>query len=75
MTYYTTSPQKNSLKAPKLSDSYFNVARVKTLSAFISVPAKQHLIRETVCRENVQIFGHVVWFKTAIELNNRIQEL
>ena len=55
MIYYTTSPQENPLKAPKLPDSYFNIARVKTLSASISVPAKQHIIQETVCRENVQI--------------------
>ena len=76
MIYYTTSPQDTSLKAPKLPDSYFNIARVKTLSASISVPSKQHIIQETVCRENVQILGHVVWFKMAIEeLNNRIQEL
>ena len=66
MIYYTTSPQENPLKAPKLPDSYFNIARVKTLSASISVPAKQHII-QTVCRENVQILGHVVWFKIAIE--------
>ena len=65
-----------SIKAPKLPDSYFNIARMKTLSASISVPSKQHIIQETVCRENVQIFGHVVWFKMAIEeLNSRIQEL
>ena len=76
MIYNTTSPQGTPLKAPKLTDSYFNIARVKTLLASISVPAKQHLIQETVCRENVQILGHVVWFKMAIEeLNNRIQEL
>ena len=76
MIYYTTSPQDTSLKAPKLPDSYFNISRVKTLSAFTSVPLKQHIIQETVCRENVQILGHVVWFKMAIEeLNNRIQEL
>ena len=75
MIYYTTSPRENPLKAPKLSDSYFNIARVKT-SASISVPAKQHIIQETVCRENVQILGHVVWYKMAIEeLNSRIQEL
>ena len=76
MIYYTTSPQDTSLKTPKLPDSYFNIARVKTLSASISVPSKQHIVHETVCRENVQILGHVVWFKMAIEeLNNRIQEL
>ena len=64
------------LKAPKLPDSYFSIARVKTLSASISVTSKQHIIQETVCTENVQISGHVVWFKMAIEeLNNRIQEL
>ena len=64
------------MKAPKLPDSYFNIARVKTLSASISIPSKQHIIQETVCRGNVQILGHVVWFKMAIEeLNNRIQEL
>ena len=40
------------------------------------MPSKQHIIQETVCRENVHILGHVVWFKMAIEeLNNRIQEL
>ena len=66
MIYYTTSPQENPLKALKLPDSYFNITRVKTLSASISVPAKQHIIQETVCRENVQILGHVVWFKMAI---------
>ena len=48
MIYYTTSPQDTSLKAPKLPDSYFNISRVKTLSAFISVPTKQHIIQETV---------------------------
>ena len=70
------SPQEMSLKAPKLPDSYFYIARVKTLSASISVHSKQHIIQETVCRENVQTLGHVVWFKMAIEeLNNRIQEL
>ena len=48
---------------------------MKSLSASISVPSKQ-IIQETVCREDVQILGHVVWFKMAIEeLNNRIQEL
>ena len=57
---YTTSPQETPLKAPKLPDSYFNIARVKTLSASISVPAKQHIIQEIVCRENVQILGHVL---------------
>ena len=73
MIYYTTSPQDMSLKAPKLPYSYFNIARVKTLSASISVPSEQHNIQETVCRENVQILGHVVWFKMVIEeLNNRI---
>ena len=66
MIYYTTSPQETSLKAPKLPDSYFNIARVKTLSASISVPSKQHIIQETVCSENVQILGHVVWFKMAM---------
>ena len=76
MIYYTISPQDTSLKAPKLPDPYFNIARVKTLSASISVPSKQHIIQKNVCRENVQILGHVVWFKMAIEeLNNRIQEL
>ena len=76
MIYYTTSPQNTPLRAPKLPDSYFNIAKVKSLSASISVPSKQHIIQETVCRENVQILGHVVWFKMAIEeLNNRIQEL
>ena len=76
MIYYTTSPQNTPLRAPKLPDSYFNIARVKSLSASISVPSQQHIIQETVCRENVQILGHVVWFKMAIEqLNNRIQEL
>ena len=75
MIYFATFPQDTLLKAPKLPDSYFNIARVKTLSASISVPSKQHIIQETVCRENVQILGHV-WFKMAIEeLNNRIQEL
>ena len=34
--YYTASPQDTSLKAPRLPDSYFNIARVKTLSASIS---------------------------------------
>ena len=58
--YYTTSPQETPLKAPKLPDSYFNIARVKTLPASISVPSKQHIIQETICRENVQILGHVV---------------
>ena len=76
MIYYTTSPQNTPLKAPKLPDSYFNIARVKSLSNSITVPSKQHIVQETVCRENVQILGHVVWFKMAIEeLNNRIQEL
>ena len=76
MIYYTTYPQENPLKAPKLQDTYFNIARVKTLSASISVSAKPHIIQETVCRENVQILGHIVWFKMAIEeLNSRIQEL
>ena len=76
MIFYTTSNQENPLTAPKLPDSYFNTARVKTLSASISVPAKQDLIQETVCRENVEISGHVLWFKMVIEeLNNRIQEL
>ena len=76
MIYYTTSPQETPLKAPNLPDSSFNIARVKTLSPSISVPSKQHIIQETVCRQNVQILGHVVWFKMAIEeLNNRIQEL
>ena len=76
MIYYTTSPQNTPLKAPKLPDSYFNIARVKSLSNSISVSSKQHIVQETVCRENVQILGHVVWFKMAIEeLNNRIQEL
>ena len=59
MIYYT-SPQDTSLKAPKLPDSCFNITRVKTLSASISVPSKQHIIQETVCRENVQILAHVV---------------
>ena len=76
MIYYTTSPQNTPLKAPKLPDSYFNIAKVKSLSSSISVPSKQFIVQETVCRENVQILGHVVWFKMAIEeLNNRIQEL
>ena len=76
MIYCTTSPQNTPLRAPKLPDSYFNIAKVKSLSASISVPSKQHIIQETVCRENVQILGHVVWFKMAIEEpNNRIQEL
>ena len=81
MIYYTTSSQENPLKAPKVPDSYFNIPRVKTLSDSISVPAKQHVIQETVCRENLghvlgQILGQFVWFKRAIEeLNNRIQEL
>ena len=76
MIYYTTFLQNTPLKAPKLPDSYFNIARVKSLSNSISVPSKQHIVQETVCRENVQILGHVVWFKMAIEeLNNRIQEL
>ena len=44
MVYYTTSPQETPLKAPKLPNSYFKVARIKILSASISVPAKQHLI-------------------------------
>ena len=75
MISYTTS-QDTPWKAPKLPDSYFNIARVKSLSASISVPSKQHLIQETVCRGNMQILGHVVWFKMAIEeLNNRMQEL
>ena len=76
MVYYTTSPQETPLKAPKLQDSYFNIARHKTLAASISIPAQQHLIHVTVCRENVQILGHIVWFKMTLdELNNRIQEL
>ena len=76
MIYYTTSPQNTPLKAPKLPDSYFNIAKVKSLSSSISVPSKQFIVQETVCRENAQILGHVVWYKMAIEeLNNRIQEL
>ena len=67
MIYYTTSPQNTPLGAPKLPDSYFNIAKVKSLSTSISVPSKQHIIQETVCRENVQILGHVVWFQMAIE--------
>ena len=67
MIYYTTSPEETPLKAPKLPDSYFNIARVETLSASVSVPSKQHIIQETVCREKLQILGHVVWFKMAIE--------
>ena len=51
MIYYTTSPQNTPLRAPKLLDSYFNIAKVKSLSASISVPSKQHIIQETVCRE------------------------
>ena len=35
MIYNTTSAQENHLKAPKLPDSYFNIARVKILSASI----------------------------------------
>ena len=65
MIYYTTSPQETLLKAPRLPDSYFNIARVKTLLSSISVPSKQHIVQETVCRENVQILA----------LDNRIQEL
>ena len=42
MIYYTTSPKDMSLKVPKLPDSYCSIARVKTLSASISVPSKQH---------------------------------
>ena len=76
MICYTTSPQETPLNAPKLPDSYFNIARVNPLSASLSVPSKQYIIQETVCRENVQILDHVVWFKMAIEeLNNKIQEL
>ena len=50
MIYYTTSPQNTPLKAPKLPDSYFNIARVKSLSNSLSVPSKQHIVQETVCR-------------------------
>ena len=76
MIYYTTSPQETPFKAPKLPDSYFNIDRVKTLSLSIAVPAKQYIIQETVCRENVQILGHVEWFKMAIEeLNSRGSQL
>ena len=57
MICYTTSPQNTPLKAPKLPDSYFNIARVKSLSNSISVPSKQHIVQETVCRENVPNFG------------------
>ena len=76
MIYHTTSPQEPPLKAPKFPDSYFNITRVKTLSSSISVPSKQHIVKEKVCREDMPILGHVVWFKMAIEeLNNIIQEL
>ena len=63
MVYCTTSPQDTPLKVPKFPDSYSNIVRVKTLSASISVPAKKHLIQEPVCKENIQILGHVIWFK------------
>ena len=66
MIHYTTSPQETPLKAPNLQDSYFNIARVKILSSSIAVPLKQHIIQETVCTENVQILGYVVWFKMTI---------
>ena len=60
MVYYTTSPQETTVKEPEIPESYFNIARVRTLSASISMPAKQHLIQETVCREHAQILGSVV---------------
>ena len=66
MIFYSTSPQETPLKAPKFPDSYFNIARVKTLSSSISVPSKQHIIQETVCRQNGQILAHVMCFKMAI---------
>ena len=53
MVHYITLPQENPLKARKLPDSCFSIARVKTLSGSISVPAKQHLIQEAV--QTVQI--------------------
>ena len=54
MIYYNTSPQNTPLRAPKLPDSYFNISKVKSLSASISVPSKQFIVQEIVCRENVQ---------------------
>ena len=76
MIYYTTSPQEGTNRAPKVPDSFYNISKVKTLSASIQTPVKQHLVQETVCRENIQILGHVVWFKLALEeLSNRVQTL
>ena len=43
------------MKAPKLPDSYFNIARVKTVSASISVPAKQHIIHCAIEELNSRI--------------------
>ena len=47
----------------KFPNSYFKIARIKTLAASNSVPPKQHLLPETVSRENVQILANMAWFK------------
>ena len=54
MIYYTTSPEKTPLKGPKLSDSYFNIARVKTLSAsrlYLCTIKKAHYTGDSLYRE------------------------
>ena len=76
MVYYTNSPQETPVCAPKVPDSYFNIAKIKNLPNTIAINSKQVLAQETICRQNVQILGHVVWFKTALEeLNGRINTL
>ena len=45
-------------------------------SPLLSLSHQKHIIQDSVCRENVQILGHVRWFKMPIEeLNIRIQKL
>ena len=45
MIYYTTSPQNTPLRAPKLPDSYFNISKVKSLSASISVQFAERMFK------------------------------
>ena len=68
MKFYQVSPQSFSLTAPRIQDTFKNIAASPFQApTSVSTPLKQYLAWETVSRENIQILNHVFWFKSAME--------
>ena len=72
MQHYLSVPQKTTLKAQKVPESYHNLAREK-LPNSVDLPWKQSERDEKSLRETVQVLERLVYFiKAQTELNSRV---